>query len=56
MNREAKLYLEANKKINVSKMMCFSNYPLYILVGSISELENFITINKNKIEKYYIEK
>lgn len=56
MNREAKLYLEANKKINVSKMMCFSNHPLYILVGSIGELENFITINKNKIEKYYIEK
>lgn len=56
MNHEAKLYIQANKKLIVSKSLYFSNYPLYILIGSINELENFLSFNKDKIEKYYMEK
>ena len=56
MNNEAKLYIEAKKKLKINKLTSFHSYPLYIVIGMISELNNFLDINKDNIKKYYIEK
>lgn len=56
MNKEAKLYIEANKKLSTKNLLCIKNHPLYIIFAKIEEIENFIKSNKEKIKSYYIEK
>ena len=55
MQCEAKLILSANNKLDISNLLCFDIYPIYIIFGKIDVLTDFINQNRDNIEKYYIE-
>ena len=52
---EAKLYVMANDIIDTSVLLCFNTHPVYIVFGSVEELDFLISNNKEKIEYYYLE-
>ena len=52
---EAKLYVMVNDIIDISNLLSFNTHPVYIILGSVEELDFFITSNKEKIEYYYLE-
>ena len=52
---EAKLYVMANDIIDISNLFSFNTHPVYIIFGSVEELDFFITNNKEKIAYYYLE-
>lgn len=54
MKYEAKLYVNAKRCLDVF-LLNFSTYPLYIIFGSITELLEFVDINKNDIMSYHLE-
>lgn len=54
-NYEAKLYLNVKDIIQIDELFHFKAYPLYIVFGTISELDNLIVSFKDKITNYYIE-
>lgn len=56
MNKEAKLYIEAKKILCVSEYVFFESFPLYIILGSVKELEKFLLVNRENIKKYHMEK
>ena len=56
MNKEAKVYIEANEVLDTTNYISFRSHPLYIIVGNVDEIENFIKENLDKIETYQIEK
>lgn len=56
MNNEGKVYIESNKKLDTKKHLCFNIHPVYILIGKIKELQEFINVNQKNIVKYHFEK
>ena len=56
MNSEGKLYIEANETLDVCNYICFKNHPLYILIGKIKDLKDFLNRNEKAIISYHFEK
>ena len=55
MNKEAKVYVEASVGLDTSGMISFSSFPLYIVIGKIDELKEWLIKNEDKILNYYFE-
>ena len=55
MIMEAKLYIKASVGLKINDLLYFSSFPLYIVFGSVSELEELVLINKDKIVDYHFE-
>ena len=55
INYEAKLYINVKDIVEVNDLFHFKAYPLYIIFGTVLELENFLKEHNNKIIKYYLE-
>ena len=54
-NYEAKLYIKANEKFELDNFLYFDSFPLYIIFGSLNDLEKLLEINKQKISNYHLE-
>jgi 2,3,4,5-tetrahydropyridine-2,6-dicarboxylate N-acetyltransferase len=53
--KEAKVYVEASVGLDTSGMISFSSFPLYIVIGKIDELKEWLIKNEDKILNYYFE-
>ena len=47
MNKEAKVYIEANEVLDTTNYISFRSHPLYIIVGNVDEIENFMWFGRN---------
>lgn len=56
MNSEAKIYVESFEELDTLDFLSFSSNFLYILIGKINRIDEFMLVNKDKIKKIYIEK
>ena len=54
-NYEAKLYIKAYEIIELDNFLYFDSYPLYIVFGSLNDLQNLLEIKKNQILNYCFE-
>ena len=55
INYEAKLYINVKDIIEVNNLFHFKAYPLYIIFGTVQELEMFLNENADKIIKFHLE-
>lgn len=55
MHNEAKVYVEASDSLDTKGLICFSSFPLYILIGEIQKLKEWVIKNDDKILNYYFE-
>ena len=54
-NYEAKLYIKANEIIEMDNLLYFDSFPLYIVFGSLNDLQKILETSKKQILNYHLE-
>lgn len=52
---ETKLYLQLKSYINLENFFYFGNYPIFVVFGSVNELNDLVNKEKDNIKKHYFE-